>query len=211
MARRGNSGIGIGWIVAMAVCLEFMALLLFVPSRTVAHYNAAERTSIAAELGSRAEAHVLGNANRWYRATLIDTGMTASLNKFLFGNPTPRVSDPNRAVSNYTRDRMASFWRMLYTAYYRVALIWLWIPYLLPFAIPVFIDAHMERKVRQWRFSFVSPMTRALAARAGTALAVALGVSLMIPLHVPPLVYPFLFGAVMLTVWVWVANLQKRI
>lgn len=210
MAKRRNNGIGIGWLVAAAVCLEFVAILLFVPSRVVAEYNAAERVSVAAQLGSAAEVRVIENANRWFRTTLIDTGMTAALNEFLFGNETPAVTNPNESVTNYSRDRVATFWRMLYTGYYRVALIWLWLPYLLPLAIPVFIDAHMERKVRQWRFSFVSPMTRHIAARAGVALGIALGVSLMIPLHVPPLVFPFLFGALLLAVWVWVANLQKR-
>lgn len=211
MAKRSQRGISVGWVIASAVVLEFMFILLFVPSARVAHYNTAERSSVAAELGTQAEGHVLASANEWFRTTLIDTGMTRALNEYLFGHYTPEISDPNHAVSNYARDRVSTFWRMLYTAYYRLALLWLWVPYLLPLAIPVFIDAHMERRVRQWRFSFVSPMTRSLAARIGTVFAVVLGVSFMIPLHVPPLVYPFLFGALLMAVWMWVANLQKRI
>lgn len=211
MAKSHRGAVAIWWFVAAVIVLEFVAVLLFVPSRHVARYNNAERVSVAAGLGAQAEHYVLESANRWYRITLIDTGMTAALNDFLFGNYTPPVSNPNESVTNYAHDRVATFWRLLYALYYRVALIWLWIPYLLPLAIPALVDAAMERKVRQWRFSFVSPMTRAVAARAGGALVMALGVVLMIPLHVPPLAYPLLVAALLGTTWMRVANLQKRI
>lgn len=185
-------------------------VLLFVPSHVVERYNAAERAAVADDLGAAAERHVLVSAKSWYRATLIEPGFVAALNAFLFDTESP-ASVQNYGATNYIRDRVAAFWRVAYAIYYRLSVIWLWIPYLLPVAIPVVIDAIQERRVRQWRFSYVSPLTRSLATRAKFVVVSILIVALMLPLHVPATAYPILFAVLMLANWVWVSNLQKRI
>lgn len=210
MAKNRNGGIGLGWLLAGAIVLEIAAVLLFVPSAQVESYNAAERVAVASELGSQAEAHVVMTANSWYRATLMDTGFISAINAFLFDTNSSE-SVMQHGSTSYVRDRLGTFWRALYALYYRLALIWQWVPYLLPIAIPMLVDAIQERRVRQWRFSFVSPLTRSLATRAKLVVGSCLLGAMLLPVHVPALAYPILFAVLMVANWVWIANLQKRI
>ncbi|MCO6440234.1 MAG: DUF4400 domain-containing protein [Nitrococcus mobilis] len=210
MAQRHGHGIAVGLFITGAIVIELAVLLLFVPSARVAQYNANERAAVAADLGLSAEARVRANAKTWYRVTLIEPGFVAALNEYLFQAGSPK-SVTDYSATNYVRDRLATFWRSIYAVYYRLALIWLWVPYLLPLILPTLIDAVQARRVRQWRFSYVSPLIRALATKTKWLIATTLGAALLLPLHVPALAYPFLFGVLMLANWVWVANLQKRI
>jgi len=210
MAKQRNGGIGLGWLLAGAIVLEIAAVLLLVPSHQVKSYNAAERAAVVADLGREAEAHVVETANTWYKATLIDTGFVDALDSFLFDTGSPD-SVIQHGSTSYVRDRVGTFWYALYALYYRLALICLWVPYLLPIAIPMFVDAIQERRVRQWRFSYVSPLTRVLATRTKLAVGTLLLGAILLPFHVSALAYPILFAVLMVANWVWVANLQKRI
>lgn len=208
--KRSKSGIGLSWFMAGLIAFEIAAVLLFVPANKVRDYNAAERAAIALNLGVETERHVYATANNWYRATLVKPGFVKALNEFLFNTNSPE-SMKNYSVTTFASSRITAFWRVLYSVYYRASTIWLWIPYLLPIAVPTLIDAIQARRVRQWRFSYVSPMTRSIATRAKLIIVSLLVIALLLPLHVPATIYPVLFAVLMMANWVWVANLQKRI
>lgn len=210
MAGRDGNGLVLAWLLAGLIVIEIIGILLFVPASAVSAYNTAERKAVAGEVGVQTEASVANTANTWYRVTLVNTGLVAALNTFIIAEDSPDALN-SYSFTMYIRDRLKAFWRILYALYYRASVIWLWLPYLLPIALPTLIDAFQERRVRQWRFSHVSPMARTAAGRVRTVGIVLLIGALLAPFHIPVLAYPIIFGVLMLANWTWVANLQKRL
>lgn len=210
MADHSDFRVALGWLTLGLVTIEALIILAFVPSTVVAHYNAAERAAVAASLGAPTEAQVLANANFWFDLTLVKPGFYAAFNEYLFdGNDRDFVRDS--PGPQYVQDRVATFWHVLYAIYYRIALICVWLPYLLPLILAALVDALQARKVRQWRFSYVSPMTRAWSARLRFAITCLLILAVLLPAHVPAMLYPVLIGGLIFTAWVSVTHLQKRI
>jgi len=210
MARNNDFRVALAWLTAGLVTIEVLIVLAFVPSSAVARYNAAERAAVSADLGSATEAKVLDNANFWFDLTLVRPGFYAAFNKYLF-DADDKEFIRDSPGPQYVEDRVATFWRVLFAVYYRIAAICIWLPYLLPLILATLVDALQSRRVRQWRFSYVSPMTRAWSARTRFGLTCLLILAVLLPVHVPAMFYPILLGGLVFTTWVSVTHLQKRI
>lgn len=210
MADRGEHFEALVWLFFGLVVLELVFVVLFVPSNILIDYNAGERAHVAADLGASTENQVTNLATTWYRVTLVKPGFVEALNTFLFGGDAP-IAGHDYNGYNYVRDRIRTFWNMLYAVYYRLALIFIWVPYLLPLFLATLIDAYQQRRVRQVRFSYVSPLTRSLASRMRTSIISLLVLVLVLPVHVPAMTYPFVLGLLLLTMWLTVTHLQKHI
>ncbi|MDN5862783.1 MAG: DUF4400 domain-containing protein [Salinisphaera sp.] len=209
MAGRQDRFSALIWLFIGLVVVELAIVVLFVPSRALVDYNAGARAHVAAELGTATENKITDMASTWYRVSLVRPGFVEALDTFLFGGETG-IGSPDYSGYQYVRDRVQTFWNVLFAVYYRLAVIIVWVPYLAPLILAVMIDAIQERRVRQARFSYVSPLMRSLSARSRTVLLSLLIVVLVLPVHMPALAYPFVIGLLLLSSWVTITHLQKH-
>lgn len=210
MAERRGLRVALAWLLAGLVTIEVLVILAFVPSSVVANYNQVERHQVAAELGPQTEGQVLGAANTIFGWTLIKPGFYPSLNAYILKNARRDYVRDNNGTQ-YAQDRVATLWKVLYAMYYRLALIGIWLPYLLPLAMAGIIDAVQARKVRRYRFSYVSPMVRAYAGRLRFYITCLLILAVLLPVHVPSMFYPVLLGGLLVAGWISITHLQKEI
>ena len=117
----------------------------------------------------------------------------------------------DRGLSKLVDKRLDVFWLSIHQAYYRLAVMIVWLPYLLPLLIAALLDGLLQREIRKWQFTFSSPAAHQFATKAiHGVLAVAI-LSPFSPLALPPLAMPFMMGACALALWVGASNIQKRI
>lgn len=127
------------------------------------------------------------------------------------------VRDVDLPLANKTKlskmlvERTEAITSTLEATSFRLASILAWLLPALPLLMATVLDGLLERKIRQYRFSYTS---HGVHASTGTALAfIFLGLlaGMFIPAPIPYVGIVFIIPFIMVFVWVWLANLPKRL
>jgi len=192
------------------VLLELVLVLLFLPKGMLLTAREKEAQMVGQYLGVGTEKGIKQTADIWYHKSLIETGfLDATYNYFGKYDDDGVVDD--RGLGIVIDRRLDVFWLTLHLVYYRVGMLMIWLPYLLPMVLVASIDGLLQREIRKWQFSFSSPMAHRSAARLVFLIALAFVVIPFLPFPTPPFAMPILMGLLAVAAWVNLANIQKRI
>jgi len=140
----------------------------------------------------------------------------SSVNNFLFDQWDKSVEDgampfDDRGLTELAKQRVSTMWSALYIATYRIAEMWAWMPYLLPFLIPAILDGFVKRSINKWRFFSPSPLKHQ-----STMVSIKVGIGIMIllpflPIPFPVVLIPAMFVFLGCMIMLFVGNLSKHI
>jgi len=199
-------------ILLTALLLEAALVFLLVPKESIIEMREREAGKVQTYLGEQSQNEIKETADSWYRTTLVDTGMMEGVYNFLFdGWKDDDTGFDDRGLSALVEQRVDVFWLALHQAYYRSSVIFAWLPCLAPLLFASFFDGLIQRKVRQWQFSYSSPAAHRISSKVLYGVLAVAVLSPFFPLALHPFAMPFMMGACGIALAFGAANIQKRI
>lgn len=184
-------------------------IMLFASPAKVEEAVLNERAYIIKTMGRQSEAQQWAQAERM-AAPVVSVCTGDGVSSLVHGNQ--KYLPYNRQKVGRWLDQRAETCAMVAQAVaYRVTGSLIWLPLILPLLFATTVDAYAERKVRNCRFSFPSPGVQHLTTNLVRVIVGALIISLFVPTTVHPYFYPVFILVMIVTVWAWLVNLQKRI
>lgn len=206
---KDNKRWGFWWIVLVLLLNELALVFLFLPPQTIQEVSAREARLVAADLGEDALAYTAERSGQRFRRLLVDTGVVDA--SFLFVNQQGRDRFDDRGLGAWVSRRLQVFWLTVRQMFFRWEVMALWLPGLLVFLVPLWVDGMVQREIRKYQFSYASPLWHRKASLVIKALLAAAVLLPFLPVSVPPLAYPAALGLGGLSFWAMVVNMQKRI
>ncbi|AJF08126.1 DUF4400 domain-containing protein [Geoalkalibacter subterraneus] len=188
-------------------------VFLFVPKTMLASALEKEQQVVASSLGEKTAKRIKADADAWYVASFIETGMLHATYDFLIGqwDQEGDLQFDDRGIGKWSEQRLDTTWLVLYLVYYRVAVITTWLPYLFPFLLAVGIDSVAHREISKWRFSFSSPLAHSSGLKGIYGSIFILLTLPFLPIAPPPMTTPFVFMVIAIFMWLCLANVHKRV
>lgn len=209
MAKGDNRRWGFWWIVLVLLLNELALVFLFLPPQAIQEVSAREARLVAADLGEDALTYATERSGRRFRQLIVDPGILDAT--FMFVNHQGRDRFDDRGLGAWVSRRLQVFWLTVRQMFFRWEVMALWLPGLLVFLVPLWVDGMVQREIRKYQFSYASPLWHRKASLVIKVLLAAAVLLPFMPVSVPPLAYPAALGLGGLSFWAMVVNLQKRI
>ncbi|CAM5562259.1 DUF4400 domain-containing protein [Eoetvoesiella caeni] len=204
------------WLVAWLFAIELSAILLFIPGEWTKVAIDKEADYVEQSLGVRSRDWVHDKAASWYRETIIDSGFNAQVHQMLI--PTEEEKAKSRGMQNmgnqwfaWMQGRIQAFTLMVYQLFARLALAWIWAPYMLVLLVPALFDGVMTRQIKRTNFDYASPILHRYSVRGIGAMVCGLAVAFFMPVAIDPVIIPIVFMGICVLMGLAIGNLQKRI
>ncbi|MHB8409452.1 MAG: DUF4400 domain-containing protein [Acidiferrobacterales bacterium] len=192
MADEHESELKLIRVVLVTAVLVFFLLVMLGPPSIMEHGIATQLSTIGSEMGSSAETAAHAAMNRWLNHCCVKSGLVAESFTWHF---------PRQA---------RVFWEATRFSFLRLWLIGVWLPPLMPLVLGAAVDGWVRRRIRQWRFEFVS-RARHWWARGGIMKSVGAGIAILfLPVPLPPFAVPVAWIIAIAAMRTWIATLQKR-
>jgi len=204
---------GFAWFVMALFLTELGIVFLVIPHAWVSRVGSYDRGFVYQWFGGDFEARVLRDAMSWFNALFVNTGIQDATYNFLIGqwDNSQGVQIDDRGLGALTKDRLSTMWAAVSVAMYRFSEMAKWCALLLPLLFAVVVDGLTQREINKWRYFSPSPVVQ--HASTMTILMVsALGLLLPfapVPLYAP--LIPVLMVLALMTAWMALANMAKRL
>lgn len=201
------------WVFVSALVV-LMVVFIAVPALRIKRFIITQQAVVSHTLGTRAGRHIARMSIRWYHDLAVRTHWEA--NSLRWATPRDQaggvpLNDTALRLRGMTRQRLIAVWYEVYAACYRLAMIIVWLPYVLPVMAAALWDGLQRRRISKWRFEFSSPMRHRYASRGSAGLILLAMVLPLLPVAINPLLVPAALGALAIALRIWVASIQKRI
>lgn len=200
------------WVALLAFDIGFVVILA--PTATLQRFLHDQQTLTVAMTGASAAREVNLLGARWFRDTLIRTDAISDMQRWTDPHRVSGGTPFNETVARVRgvlQARLDAVWWLFYVAFYRAAVIAVWLPYAIPVLAAALWDGWIRRRISKWRFEFSSPMRHRYASRGAGGLVLLAAMIPVLPLPIPPLAIPFALGVLAVTARFWVASIQKRV
>lgn len=114
-------------------------------------------------------------------------------------------------IENWLADRIYATTLWIGIIAYRVQTMTMWFLVGLPLLLAATVDGYYVREIRKSAFTSQSPIRHKIGVHFFRLVTIALLIWLLLPIYVPPFVAPFAIIFAAVSMWLWVANLQKRV
>lgn len=195
----------------IVLLLETGLVFLFISKATVLRVQQQEAQSIENQLGKSAKDYVKEHSDYYFYKTFINTGVLQVSYDFLIGQWGDDNTFNDRGFGRFVEDRLDVVWLSLNLATRRLTTLVLWFPYLIPFLMAIVIDGLVEREIRKYRFAFSSPAAHRTATLIIILFAWLFFTIPFLPISVTPMLPAYLIWLAALALWLYLANLQKRV
>lgn len=200
-------------LIAMAWLLLFTVM---VREDWVARAVATERRDAEQWLGPALAAEVCARGQRWFDATLVDSGVIADVYALFTVPASERAADADFGSAvpwfdAWFERRLAALFALAGQAFLRASNVLLWLPYGLLLAAPCVLDGLMRRQIRRSNFDYCSPLVYRGGIAALEFVGVAMLLSLFAPWALPVWTIPALLVLSALGGGAIAANLQKEV
>lgn len=203
-------------MVLWLVMIQLAVLLVLVPSDLTQQAIEKETQYVQRSLGPHSQKWINDKATNWYQTSLIDSGVYESVYNHLI--PTQAQKDASRGMEkmgglwfDWVEGRLEAFGVLIYQFYTRLALLLMWLPYMLVLLIPALYDGAMTRKVKLTNFDYASPILHRYSVRGVWAIATGMSVLFLAPIAIDPIYIPVALMVSCVLMGLAVGNLQKRI
>lgn len=142
--------------------LQIILVGTLVPSNWLEQQITSERQMTADWLGSNALIDLVEKADSSFSSLFEETGMVAASYTIIPSRDEKEASSGLENLGNniwpYIEGRIQVMWITIYQGVQRLAMIQLWIPYMLPLFIPAFIHGMCVREVKKVSYGYASPV-----------------------------------------------------
>lgn len=202
----------LGWL-AFLVATELVLVAFLIPEATLNRLWEVEHQRAMAWVGEEAVTSMDETARSWYRAVVIDSGLQAGLHDLLIDRwkEQGELAVDDRGFGDWFAGRLNALWLAVAIALYRVAVVAVWFPPLIPVIAAVAWDAWFQRRIYQHRFRHPSPALYTAARWKFIILAGILMLTPLLPIPLPGFWVPLGVLLVAIMGWIGFVNLRKRI
>ncbi|MDD5298817.1 MAG: DUF4400 domain-containing protein, partial [Rhodocyclaceae bacterium] len=187
-----------GVFVALVLFIGFLATWALIPSTALEATWRTEQEQMAAMAGAEANQWVLlESAN--VRA---DTAASAR---------TSAASLTNSRFDQWLLDRIYATLLWVAVITYRAQALLMWSLIGIPLILAASVDGFYVREIRKMAFTSQSPIRHKIGIHAFKVVSLAMVAWLCLPIPMPIVVAPAVVCFVAVSLWLWVANLQKRL
>lgn len=202
--------------ILLLFCIQIMLILVFVPGEWTERVIEREAVKTRQVLGTDTQEWIQTTAQRWYDATMIDSGIYRAMHNHVIPSPDERAA--SRGMENlgntvfaWAEDRLGAMMRVIYQVYSRAAMALLWLPYLLILLVPAIVDGVMRWKIKQTNFDYASPVVSRYGIRGIFVISQVGLIAFVAPLALNPLILPLGMMMIAVMLGLTMANYQKRI
>ncbi|TXF11190.1 DUF4400 domain-containing protein [Pelomicrobium methylotrophicum] len=200
MAAAGQQGVRGEWTTFLSVLLivGLLAAWALVPVQVMEQSLQAERNQMAAWGGEAADRWIMSRAAGWMDGVVQEA---VEQTEKLGGS----------AMERWLAGRIYAsvLWAALVA--YRVSSLAVWGLLGLPLILAASVDGFYVREIRKHAFTAQSPIRHKIGVHFMSWSGLLLLVWLIVPVPMPLIVAPAVICLMALSVWMWLANLQKRI
>lgn len=204
------------WLVAWLLAIELLVILLFMPGDLTQKVIVKEAQLLRTSLGSDSVVWVHDNAKQWYRVTMIDSGFYEALRHHVL--PTQQEKAKSIGMENawdpwfqWLDGRLEAFSKVVYQFLARLALAWIWLPYMLILFLPAIYDGVNTRRIKQTNFDYASPIIHRYSVRTTSVLFLGMAIAFFVPIAIDPILIPLVLMSACVLLGLGVGNMQKRI
>tara|TARA_R110002095_G_scaffold188154_2_gene165427 strand:- start:2120 stop:2755 length:636 start_codon:yes stop_codon:yes gene_type:complete len=197
--------------------LEILLIVCLAPTSWIQKTAKSEAQMIYDYLGTDTLQHVHTKSVLWYRDLFQRTGIERSVREIMLPAPSDRPKKGMDAIGEkvffpYIRDRGEAVSDLLHQLLRRLAILLVWLPFILIVSIPAFWDGYMSWKIKRTNFAYTSPFIHKYGSKlSGTLILIAL-ISLFAPIAIPPMLLPMLAMALVITMGIFmVSNMPKQV
>lgn len=215
MSKQTDHGGVFLWYFLIALFLEYSAVVVFVPPATIRQVISDEVDVCVRHLSEEACREVADATKRYYKAIADDTGWREATYRYFITNFDETYNAvenlDDRGMGQLSLRLLQSTWGALYIILWRFSLMSAWAPWFFALGLGCVIDAYVSWRISHYRFSFQSPLIH------HTAFYVLVGVGcgflcvLVLPFTITPLWVPTLIGIALVSAWLMIKNLNKRV
>lgn len=198
------------------IMIQLTVLLVLVPSELTQRAVEKEAEYVQRSLGIHSQKWIKDKATNWYQTSLIDSGVYKSVYSHLI--PTQEQKDASRGMEkmgglwfDWVEGRLEAFGIIIYQFYTRLALLLMWLPYMLVLLIPALYDGAMTRRVKLTNFDYASPIVHRYSVRSVGVIVSGMSVLFLAPIAIDPIYIPVALMVSCVLLGLAVGNLQKRI
>jgi len=207
------------WILIglVVLCVEVVVIVALVADGAIGRAIQKEKAEATAWLGITVAARLDGRSQRWFNQRFVHNGVVGATYDYLIPDEKVRqqsgtLADVGRHdVFPYMERRLNVLWDAVRQVTYRLALLALWTPYLLPLAAIAVLDGLMRRRVKLAEFGNSSPAVHRYSLYTILALLYLLLLGLLLPLPLSPVVAPLMLGILIICINLLLANTPKRV
>lgn len=207
------------WILIglVVLCLEGVVIIALISDKAIGQAIQKEMTAAAAWLGVAVATRVDERSRQWFNRNFVHNGVVGATYDYLIPDEKVRrqsgtLADVGRHdVFPYMERRLNVLWDAVRQVTYRLAMLNLWLPYLLPIAAIAILDGLMRRRIKLAEFGNSSPSVHRYSLYTILALLYLLLLGLLLPLPLSPLAAPLALGILLIFINLLLANTPRRV
>lgn len=196
--------------------VQLVVVLVLVPNEFVKDAIIKEANYVQRSLGTKSQEWIKGKAVTWYQHSIIDSGAYESVYNHLI--PSQEQAQNSKGMENmgvwwfkWVSERLEAIATLIYQFYTRLALLLMWLPYMLVLLLPAIYDGTMTRKIKLTNFDYASPVLHRYSMRATWIILTGIAVLFLAPIAIDPIYIPVALMVSCVLIGLAVGNLQKRI
>lgn len=203
------------FVWTMLWLLQIALVGVLVPSNWLEDQITSERQMTADWLGRDTLVDLVEKADSGFASAFEETGMVAASYAII---PSKNERDGSAGLENlggsiwpYVESRIQVMWVTVYQGAQRLAMIQLWLPYLLPLFVPAFIHGMCVREVKKVSYGYASPVVYHAALQTMTLLVFLPLFYVSLPISIHP-ASVLVWGIALSICFVFISsNIQKQV
>lgn len=195
--------------------LAFLSLTLLMKADWIAQTIDRERRANHDYLGEAHASRAFADATALFEAWFVQTGIQRT--SFEVFVPTQAQVDASGAMSDlatplwqWTANRIAVFWTLVYQVFVRSYTALQWWPFMVFVMVPFLIDGLLTRRINSYTFSLTSTHLHGIAVKSTLTVIIAYAVLMFLPLFVHPSWFPGIILMTAAALWFAIVHFAKR-
>lgn len=203
-------------MVLCILMIQLVVVLTLVPNDVTQRAIVKESEYVKRSLGTQSQQWIRSKATDWYQKSLIDSGAYESVYNHLI--PSQEQIKKSKGIENmgawwfrWVETRLEAIATLIYQFYTRLALLLMWLPYMLFLLVPALFDGAMTRKIKLTNFDYSSPVLHRYSIRGTWIIMTGMAVLFLAPIAIDPIYIPIALMGSCVLIGLAIGNLQKRI
>jgi len=215
MAESKSSSSSSLLIATLILLFQALALLVFLPSGMINHAREVEIAWLESLYSAPTIIWIAESTHALYTLLIIETGIAESLEWAFFppNDATTGVDSIGREFwFPYLEGRAQALEALVHLILVRLVSLSAWLPLYGLVLVPAVLDGLFERSIKQYTFSYPSPIAHRIGIRSVAFLIFLTLAGLLSPIPIPPLVLPMALAIATATIGIAVVgNLPKKL
>lgn len=205
------------WQMIVFLCLEIILIVCLVPNSFIDKSILKEQDWGELLMGKPSHDMLIEDTNDLYTSLMLTSGVNETV-KFFF-IPTEQEKARSKGWEHlgelwfsFITARGEALTKVIYHIYYRMLLLYMWLPYMAVMLVPSIFGGYMTWHRKRYSFAHSSPFLNTHSSRIISFSAIGIVVSFIAPLPIPPMIIPLVVILLIpVSATLLIGNLPKRL